>query len=517
MKTILISLIIFASFASALGQNIERNLEEFNELEIKNALMVNLIQGNENKVIITGVNEEDADKLITEIKDNKLFIHTNGRIKKNDEIIIQLTFKELKGIRQSGASELNSTGTIKATNFYVIGSGAIGAKLDLNVTNLTIDFSGASDITLSGNTENFNVTLSGASDLKASKLMAKHVNIDVSGASSLKVYASESIKGNAKGASSIYIKGNPAVKAINGTNSTSSTYIGENVSISMGKSGVDVNNDEVNVKAGSTAVNVKNDTTIVKWGHSEMILIGDSVYIKKDKKKRRNHWAGVDLGINGFMTSGGSFDLSNPAHFEQTNPEKVTQFMELNLRKSWTVSINFFEKFIKIKEHHFGLVTGMGTEWNNYELEHNVRLTPKGGGYVYNPVNAYNENYTWGVIDSTLDYSKNRFKTWFVNVPLMLEINTGHEKNKSFHLSAGAIFGMNLQTKMKYKYNLNGDSKKEKDKDSFNTNTFRTSLTARVGYGWFTMFATYSLTPLFENGKGPEIHPFTVGVTLLGF
>mgnify|MGYP005670153553 CR=1 FL=1 len=290
------------------------------------------------------------------------------------------------------------------------------------------------------------------------------------------------------------------------------------MSISIGPgTGVQVDNDNVKVRAGKSNVIVKDDTTIVKWGNNEMIMIGDSVHIKKKEKKRRNHWAGVDLGINGFMTSGGSFDLSNPAHFEQTRPQDVTQFMELNLRKSWTFSINFYEKFIPISKHHFGFVTGLGTEWNNYELKYNVRLDPKGGANVFDPVNAYNENYTWGSIDTVLDYSKNRFKTWFVNVPLLLEVNTGNHKNKSFHISAGAILGMNLQTKMKYKYTLDGDTKKDKDKDSFNTNTFRASLTARVGYGWFNLFATYSLTPLFEDGKGPEIYPFTVGVTLLGF
>ena len=46
---------------------------------------------------------------------------------------------------------------------------------------------------------------------------------------------------------------------------------------------------------------------------------------------------------------------------------------------------------------------------------------------------------------------------------------------------------------------------------------FRVSLTARAGVGWFNVFATYSLTPLFESGSGPELYPFSVGVTLVGF
>lgn len=191
--------------------------------------------------------------------------------------------------------------------------------------------------------------------------------------------------------------------------------------------------------------------------------------------------------------------------------------MELDLNKSWTVSINFLELYIPIKNHHFGLVTGLGTEWNNYELKHNVRLTPQGGEYVFDDVNEYNQYYTWGVVDTNFNLTKNRFKTWFVNAPLLLEINPGKTRKKTFHLSAGAIFGLNLQTKMKYKFNDNGDDKKVKDKDNFNTNPFRVSLTARAGIGWFNVFATYSLTPLFESGNGPELYPFSVGVTLVGF
>ena len=100
---------------------------------------------------------------------------------------------------------------------------------------------------------------------------------------------------------------------------------------------------------------------------------------------------------------------------------------------------------------------------------------------------------------------------------MLLELNTGNHKNKSFHISAGAIVGFDLQTKIKYIYKDNGTEKKEKDKQSFNTNQFRVSLTARLGVGWLNLFATYSLTPLFENNRGPELYPFTVGVTLLGF
>jgi len=55
---------------------------------------------------------------------------------------------------------------------------------------------------------------------------------------------------------------------------------------------------------------------------------------------------------------------------------------------------------------------------------------------------------------------------------------------------------------------------KRKVKDDFNVNPFKYDLIARIGYGKFTMFGTYSLSTLFESGKGPVVYPFTAGISL---
>jgi len=43
-------------------------------------------------------------------------------------------------------------------------------------------------------------------------------------------------------------------------------------------------------------------------------------------------------------------------------------------------------------------------------------------------------------------------------------------------------------------------------------NPFRYDIIARVGYGDFTIFATYSLSSLFQPYKGPAVYPFSAGV-----
>lgn len=526
MKKIIIILLSLFCLNAISAQTVTRALTDFSALNIRNALEVRLVQGDKNEVVISvpGAKVEDLANVKTKIIDGVLSIYREGRVKHKNNVVIILTFKHINQITQSGASEISSLSVIREENIEIIGSGAIEADLNLEVTNLTIHFSGASDLKLRGFADTFNLRTSGASDVKASNFIAKDVMIDISGASDAKVHASESISGTATGASSVHVKGAPTIKTINRSGASSASYgsirvptqYNDNVTVKAGKQHLDVEGDDVDLKLGNKEVIVKEDgdTVNIKWGHTELIVIEDSVQLVRTPKKRRSHWAGVDLAINGFLNSNNSFDLSNDA---STNPEDVTQFMELNYSKSWAFSINFMEFYIPISTHHFGLVTGMGTEWSNYELKHNIRLNAEGGSFVHNEVDEFNKDYTWGEVDTVLDYSKNRFKTWFINVPVLLELNTGNEANKSFHISAGAIFGYNLQTKMKYKYRLDGDNKKEKDKQSFNTNPFRVSATIRAGYGWFNAFAKYSLTPLFEDGRGPELYPFTVGVTLLGF
>lgn len=523
MKKIFIILVTLFFAANVFAQTETRDFENINSLRINLPFKVVLIQGLSEKIEIQGLEQEYLENIKSEVNNNELSIFTKGKIKSKNEVIVAITFKHLNNINLSGALDVTTNHIIRENELAIKGSGAIEADLNIEVPILTIEFSGASDLKLKGLADTLTLKTSGASDIKASSFIAKNVVIEISGASDAKVYASESIKGTAKGASSVSVKGAPAIKAINKSGASSTSFgiskkvihLDDDVTIISGKQHIEVN-DDVDVKLGNKEVVVKNDgdTVRLRWGNTELVVMGDSVVIKKVQKKRKNHWTGVDLAINGFLNSKNSFDLSNDA---LTAPEDVTQFMELNYAKSWSFSFNFLEFYIPIKKHNFGLVTGMGTEWSNYELKYNVKLNSEGGNFIHSTVDEFNKDYTWGEIDTVLDYSKNRFKTWFINAPLLLEINTGDNAKKAFHVSAGAIFGYNLQTKMKYKYRLNGENKKEKDKQNFNTNPFRVSATVRAGYGWFNVFAKYSLTPLFQKGRGPELYPFTAGVTLLGF
>ena len=61
----------------------------------------------------------------------------------------------------------------------------------------------------SGQVQSYELVASGASDVHLRGLVAEHVSVDVSGASSVSIHASESIVGFASGASDLDIYGSP--------------------------------------------------------------------------------------------------------------------------------------------------------------------------------------------------------------------------------------------------------------------------------------------------------------------
>ena len=64
---------------------------------------------------------------------------------------------------------------------------------------------------------------------------------------------------------------------------------------------------------------------------------------------------------------------------------------------------------------------------------------------------------------------------------------------------------------------MDNDTVKSKVKGDYNVSPFSLEASARVGYGDLTLFASASITSLFEEDKGPEVYPFTVGLTVLAF
>jgi len=87
---------------------------------------------------------------------------------------------------------------------------------------------------------------------------------------------------------------------------------------------------------------------------------------------------------------------------------------------------------------------------------------------------------------------------------------------RPLYFSVGVIGGLKLGSTRKEYYVLNGDQE-EVTKDDFYMSPIRLGYQARLGFRHIHLVATYYDTPLFQKGKGPEVHPFDVGLMVINW
>lgn len=70
---------------------------------------------------------------------------------------------------------------------------------------------------------------------------------------------------------------------------------------------------------------------------------------------------------------------------------------------------------------------------------------------------------------------------------------------------------------LKEKYSAGSDVIKKNTRGKHDFNPFRVNAQARVGYGDFTLFASYALTEMYRDNTGkPEVYPFNFGISFGG-
>ncbi len=125
-------------------------------------------------------------------------------------------------------------------------------------------------------------------------------------------------------------------------------------------------------------------------------------------------------------------------------------------------------------------------------------------------------------VTDTSHFKKYKLATAYLEAPVELRyrFNPGDDR-RSVKIAIGAKIGtlVNAHVKGRDFVDKNGSSllsytQKENSKKFFNKN--RLSLMARFGYGHYSIFATYAVTPLFKEGFAATIRPLTIGLTLSG-
>jgi len=217
----------------------------------------------------------------------------------------------------------------------------------------------------------------------------------------------------------------------------------------------------------------------------------DDIECEDKGDKEIAHWGGFEMGVSGLLNADGGLELNNSLY-------------DLDYSKSLVFNLNLFETKAEFFGGYAGLITGLGFNWNNYAFKGNTQLSA-------------NNDSTWASSFEGPTFSKNKLRAVYIKVPLLLEFNTSLIESKTFHVAAGLEGGFRIRSKTKQQYEFEGEEYKINTLGHYNLNPWKLSAVGRIGYKKFTLFANYGLTSLFEDGKGPEMYPFEVGITVVGF
>lgn len=200
-------------------------------------------------------------------------------------------------------------------------------------------------------------------------------------------------------------------------------------------------------------------------------------------------WAGIGINANGFLKPDNQFPTTTELGFLTLDPAK-----------SIGLQVNFAEKRFPIIKDYLGVVTGLGFQWNRYALKGTYDLTVV--------------NDTLVGLNTGLNYSKNVLSSTYLQAPLLLQISTSKDPNKAWNISAGVVGGIRVDARQAQKWESDGKKNKDKTKDDFQFNPFQASLMATVGYGDWSLYVTYGLSDVFNEGAALKARGVNAGILL---
>ena len=250
------------------------------------------------------------------------------------------------------------------------------------------------------------------------------------------------------------------------------------------------------------------DSTIVKVAGMKIIVLSenknepekiivdtevggkDTAYYKDKQGDNVSHWAGIRVGVNGYLTGKG---LPVPTAHE---------FLELDYSRSVSVDLNLLEKDFRLYKQHVELVTGLGMHFSNYTFESKYTT-------------LVNSDPLGATTDSTILLDKNKLRATYITAPLLLGFSTNKDENMAIRFAFGGQVSWKIASQLKQQYNSGGQTLKPRIKSDYDLTPFLFHALATVGYGPVNIYANYGLNDLFESNKTLALTPFDVGLQVM--
>jgi len=202
--------------------------------------------------------------------------------------------------------------------------------------------------------------------------------------------------------------------------------------------------------------------------------------VEKDEYRFIRHDQDIEfsIGLNNYLNSSNQFPDTDNKNFALDPSTSWTY----GIHSNHAVSVGSYVKF------NFQL----GLLWNNFALADNNFQFTKGAEQV-DMVNT-------ATTRTDINPKRSKLNITYLNLNLVPMFHFG-KSSTAFRIGAGPYGSYRIASKSKFKYDNNG---KDVVKNNFHINNWKYGVKAQVGWKGVDLFATYDLSPIFIENRGPE-------------
>jgi len=208
------------------------------------------------------------------------------------------------------------------------------------------------------------------------------------------------------------------------------------------------------------------------------------------REKKLHGFGTFDFGFNNYLENG-------------KFPNDVNAQYAVKPWGSWDVSIGGGMRWYFCKPVSIDIAADFS--WYNFKFQdRSTRLTKTDDDIVFSKDAAGAE------------YLKSKISVPYLNVSFIPMVHFGKQNtgvnHRDFRLGLGVYAGYRLGGHVKYVYKLDNVKMKYENSGDYFLNTYRYGIKAIFGFEDINVFASYDLSTLYAEGKGPELNPICFGL-----
>ncbi len=209
MKDVAILLLTIVLAHSGFAQdNFTKTIEDFDKIKVFDRIEVSLVKSNENKVVLTG---EDMDEAVVSLKNGLLKIRmefdnqgAGGTVKATVYYKNELTL-----IDANENAKINSKETVSGSNVKIAAQEAGKITLKVDIDNLITKSSSGGIITLTGKAKKQEVIANAGGKVRNKALVTESTEVSANAGGDAEINGTDFVKATARAGGNIEVYGSP--------------------------------------------------------------------------------------------------------------------------------------------------------------------------------------------------------------------------------------------------------------------------------------------------------------------